>query len=89
MSTPSDAQVAVVQLRMKLRTLDRYRSTSMGIHNRLVPAFYQLGEQFLTEANELERRFSDDPEVIRWTAKLNEYATQHKIAVKAVKEEKK
>lgn len=89
MSSPADAQVAVVQLRMMLRTLERYRSTSMGIHSRIVPAFYTLGEQFLAETSEVERRFSNDPEVVRWATKLHDYADQHKIAVKKLSEVKK
>ena len=89
MSIAADAQIAVVKMRTYLRTLERYRSTSVGIHSRVVPAFYELGGKFITEVGDLERRFSDDPEVVRWAAKFHAYADQHKISVKKLTEDKK
>jgi hypothetical protein len=74
-----EEQVAVNKLTSALRTLERFRVTSMSMHNRPVKAFYELSDILLSDAIAIRKQFPDSLEIARWIAKLDEYSRQYHL----------
>jgi hypothetical protein len=79
MSDNDQGIAAVNMLRSKMRTLENLRTSSMFMHNRLTPAFFELANTSMAWAIQLGQEFKEDPEVQRWVEKYKEYAAQHKV----------
>lgn len=89
MAENPEVMAAVAQMSMYLRTLERLRATSTGMHGRVVKAFYELAEIYQGNIVAIRQRHGADPEVARWIAKFDEYGKQHKLDTPKVVNEKK
>jgi len=81
MSMSDETRVIVNQLNGSLRTLQRYRNTSIALHNRVVPGFDELASRNLETVMEIDNQYPDDPEIQRWVAKWYEYTEQHNVQI--------
>jgi hypothetical protein len=66
-------------LRSKFASLEGLRESSMFMHNRLVPAFFQFAKEVMRSAIDLRDRYPGNKEVERWVNKLWDYAAQHGV----------
>lgn len=75
--TPEDRVRNLIKSRM--RTLERYRRTSMAAHHRLVPSVRLYASAVETEVRAYGEQFPDSKGVQRSVAKFYEYANTHKL----------
>ena len=72
-------EMAICQLRSCLKTLIRYRNTSMALHGRLIESVPSLAAELLVAVNALADQHATVPAVQRWVAKFHEYVQQHAL----------
>lgn len=72
---PSEAAVRSIQ--SYFRTLQRYRNTSMALHNRQNLSVSALAIELLKKVDEISEEFQADPEIERWRTKFIEYVDEY------------
>jgi hypothetical protein len=75
-----DSEIQAVRtIRSYLGTLQRYRATSMAVHNAQIVSAYQLASDLGIRVHDLGSTFQHSAEVQRWVRKFDEFVKQYNL----------
>lgn len=75
----NDGEATVRSIRSYLGTLQRYRNTSLALHNRHNESVSTLAAELLFKVEEMSADWHEDSEVWRWRNKFVEFVNQHNL----------
>lgn len=67
------------QIRSRLKTLIKYRATSMALHGRSVESVHAYARSVNDMVNMILRDYPESREILRWARKFQEFVAQHDL----------
>ena len=81
------SEAVVMQLNGRLRTLDRYRRSSVAAHNEIKEPVRSYARGLLEEAEQIQENFPGDQDVENMVSRIRNYMTDYKLRETTEKKE--